>query len=70
MERLSSLWQMIGREKVLPGKETDSNPFRKMLLNAYRQGDFDRALLLMKGRNKVAGRYRKVFGKVRTFFKN
>lgn len=69
-KRLSDIWQSIGTEKIIPNKKSDPNPFRRLLLNTYKQGNFRQALFLMKSRNQVAGRYTKVFSKVRTFFKN
>ncbi|OJF94720.1 glycosyltransferase family 2 protein [Alkalibacterium sp. 20] len=68
--RLRELWQTVGVEKVLPFKSKDHNPFRQLLLNAYKQGNFKRALLLMKGRNQVSNSYTSVFSKLRTFFEN
>jgi len=70
VKRLSVIWKSIGIAKIVPYKKSDPNPFRRLLLNTYKQENFSRALRLMKSRNQVAGRYTKVFSKVRTFFKN
>ncbi|WP_423188911.1 glycosyltransferase family 2 protein [Alkalibacterium sp. f15] len=70
VERLREIWQTIGPEKVVPFKESDHNPFRRLLLWTYKQENFERALYLMKSRNQVAKSYTSVFSKVRTFFKN
>lgn len=70
VERLSKLWQIIGTAKVLPNKDNDHNPFRRLLLRAYKQENFKQALVLMKSRNQVAKHSAKVFSKVRTFFNN
>jgi len=66
--RLRRLWQTIGTEKVLPFKERDHNPFRQLLLNAYKQENFRRALFLMKGHNRLVNRYRRTHSLMNVFF--
>lgn len=70
VQQLADLWQTIGTHKIVPFKDSDANPFRRLLLKTYKQENFRQALYLMKGRNQVAKRYTNVFSKVRTFFRN
>ena len=70
IERLDKIWNTTGKEKILPYKKGDRNPFRNLLLTSYKKKNFKQSLLLMKSRNQVANRFTHTFSKAKSFFRN
>lgn len=67
---LTELWNDIGKNKIIPGKKDEKNPFRYALLYELKTGHHRNALFLMKTRNQAAAKYTKPFTKIKSFFRN